>query len=383
MHSNEHEVLKQALRWRQAGHRTVLVTVLSTFGASPRPPGSLAVISERRLISGSVSGGCVEDDLVHEVASGAFWSNGRNGGGNVGNVGDDVAASAVDFTPRHVALRTYGRDAAERERYRLPCGNALRLAIEPFWSSDVAAQALTAMGERRLLVRRLDYATGKATLTPFAGEPDFNDDEQGLCHVLGPRHRLLLIGATEVSRYLLPIAQSLGYAVTVCDPRVEYTDAWPGDEEDVALRTDMPDDAVLAFGCDERTAVVTVTHDPKLDDLALMEALKSGAFYVGALGSPITTARRKDRLRLFDLSDEQVEALRGPVGLSIGSRSPAEIAVSIAAELVQVRRLMESGADALAPRQSRPAWIPSMGAQGDGASSACQAQSSQGTSGRA
>jgi len=318
MHSNEHEVLQQALRWREAGHRTVLVTVLSTFGASPRPPGSLAVISERGLITGSVSGGCVEDDLVHEVMRGVFWADEH--GGESGRV----------------ALRTYGRDAAERERYRLPCGNALRLAIEPCWSSDVVAQALSMMRERRLLMRRLDYASGEARITPFDGDMVFSDDAHGLCQVLGPRQRLLLIGATEVSRYLVPMAMSLGYAVSVCDPRVEYTGAWPHHDE-VTLLTDMPDDAVLAFACDARTAVVTVTHDPKLDDLALMEALKSRAFYVGALGSGVTTARRKERLRLFDLSESQIGALRGPVGLPIGSRSPAEIAVSIAAELVLVR----------------------------------------------
>lgn len=320
MHSNDHEVLAQALRWHQAGQRCVLVTVLSTFGASPRPPGAMAVISEQGLITGSVSGGCVEDDLVHEVMTGSLWAEGA---------------------PR-VALRTYGRDAAERERYRLPCGNALGLAIEPFWQPAVVEQAMQALHARQMVLRRLDYASGQVSLSPAREHADFSDDAQGLAHVLGPRHRLLLIGATEVSRYLLPMAQSLGYAVTVCDPRVEYTGAWQ--DLDATLVTDMPDDAVTAFACDARTAVVTVTHDAKLDDLALMEALKSPAFYVGALGSVITNARRRERLKQFDLSEQQVAAMRGPVGLPIGSRSPAEIAVSIAAELVQVRRQLETGA---------------------------------------
>ncbi|MFT3858681.1 MAG: XdhC family protein [Aquabacterium sp.] len=315
MYGNEHEVLAQALRWRQEGHRTVLATVLSTYGASPRPPGSLAVISERGLISGSVSGGCVEDDLVHEVMAGHFWRP----------------------DAERVALRTYGRDAAERERYRLPCGHALRLAIEPFWQTPPVETALQAMAARRLVLRRLDYATGEVQITQGAADAPFQDDAQGLCQVLGPRHRLLLIGATEVSRYLVPIATTLGYAVTVCDPRQEYTGAWPPDLP-CDLWTAMPDDAVQQFACDERTAVITVTHDPKQDDLALIEALQSRAFYVGALGSSANTERRKARLRAFDVSEAQVAALHGPVGLPIGSRSPAEIAVSIAAELVQVRR---------------------------------------------
>jgi len=338
MHSNDHEVLAQALRWHQAGHRTVLATVLSTFGASPRPPGSLAVISEHGLIGGSVSGGCVEDDLVHEVMSGSLWG-------------------APQSDQPRVALRTYGRDAAERERYRLPCGNALRLAIEPFWQPEVMMQALQRMRQRQLVARQLDYATGQVTLGDAQGKLDFHDDEHGLRQVLGPGLRLLIIGATEVSRYLLPIAQSLGYVVTICDPRSEYAGAWQPDA-DVKLITTMPDDAVAAFACDERTAVVTVTHDPKLDDLALMEALKSPAFYVGALGSSMTTARRKERLLQFDLNAQQVSALHGPVGLPIGSRSPAEIAVSIAAELIQIRRLLETGGDAVGTRQARPEWMP-------------------------
>lgn len=354
MHSNDHEVFEQALRWHQAGQRCVLVTVLSTFGASPRPPGAMAVISEQGLIMGSVSGGCVEDDLVHEVMAGGFW-----------------AAEA----PR-VAMRIYGRDAAERERYRLPCGNALRLAIEPFWQPDVIDQAMLALNARQMVLRRLDYATGRVSLSPAGDQADFTDDAQGLAHVLGPRHRLLIIGATEVSRYLLPIAQSLGYAVTICDPRVEYTGAW----HDLAatLVHNMPDDAVIAFACDARTAVVTVTHDPKLDDLALMEALRSPAFYVGALGSGITNARRRERLRQFDLSGQQVAAMRGPVGLPIGSRSPAEIAVSIAAELVQVRRLLETGADADADADAdslaRPGWqagAAPVGTEADTSLAAC------------
>lgn len=347
MHSNEHEVLQQALNWHAAGQRCVLVTVLRTFGASPRPPGAMAVISEQGLIVGSVSGGCVEDDLVHEVMSGALWHEPPAG------------------EPR-VLMRVYGRDAAERERYRLPCGNALRLAVEPFWDVAQAEQALHAIRAQQLVCKRLDYASGQARLTPAENARDFSDDDEGFSAILGPRHRLLIIGATEVSRYLLPIAQSLGYAVSLCDPRSEYTGAWqvPGQQEPSAtLLAGMPDDVVMAFGCDERTAVVTVTHDPKLDDLALMEALRTPAFYVGALGSSITTARRKERLRQFDLSADQVAQLRGPVGLPIGSRSPAEIAVSIAAELIQVRRLLETGEDAFVGRHVQAEWMPALGSQ--------------------
>lgn len=343
MHGNDQEVFEQALRWRQAGQRCVLVTVLRTFGASPRPPGAMAAISERGLIVGSVSGGCVEDDLVHEVMQGGFWHAPTQGHGDVAGV-----------PPMPVALRVYGRDAAERERYRLPCGNALRLAIEPGWQTDVIEQALQAIRSRQAVLRQLDYASGQAQLAPASRQSAFDDDATGFEQVLGPCCRLLLIGATEISRYLLPIARSLGFAVSICDPRREYTEAWQ--DTDAPLLPGMPDDAVLAFGCDERSAVITLTHDPKLDDMALMQALKSKAFYVGALGSHVTTAKRKARLLQLDLSPEQVAVLRGPVGLPIGSRAPAEIAVSIAAELVQVRRLLETGGKPLATHADGADW---------------------------
>lgn len=344
MRSNDQEVLEQALRWHQEGARSVLVTVLSTYGASPRPPGAMAVISEHGLIVGSVSGGCVEDDLMQEVMQGVFWTDDR--------------ADKQDANAPAVALRTYGRDAAERDRYRLPCGNALRLAIEGAWPVQDVQQALQTMAAGQSVRKHLAYATGavswQAQMLPASAPSsiDFTDDEHGFTVLLGPRHRLLLIGATEVSRYLLPIAQSLGYAVTICDPREEYTGAWS--DTQIHLIHDMPDDAVQAFGCDERTAVITVTHDPKLDDLALMEALQSPAFYVGALGSSMTTSKRKMRLQQFDVTAEQVARLKGPVGLPIGSRTPAEIAVSIAAELIQVRSLIGT------PdwRTERPNWIP-------------------------
>lgn len=335
MHSNDHSVLTQALAWREAGQRCVLITVRQTYGASPRPPGAMAAISEQGQIVGSVSGGCVEDDLLDEVRAGAFWAPG---------------APAV-------ALREYGRDAAERSRYRLPCGHSLKLAIETHWPTAPVAQALAAMAAHRPVLRRLRYDTGTVTLSlapeALAGHPALREDAEGLTAVWGPRLRLLLIGASEVARYLAPIAQALGYAVTVCDPREEYRLSWPS--SDVALTVGMPDDVVQAFACDARTAVVTVSHDPKLDDLALMEALRTPAFYVGALGSQANSRLRRDRLRLFDLGEPQLDRLHAPVGLAIGSRTPAEIAVSIAAELVAAQRAQEQADLVGRAAQAQPA----------------------------
>ncbi|MBV8465162.1 MAG: XdhC family protein [Burkholderiales bacterium] len=316
MYSNAQEVLEQALAWRRSGKRVALLTVLDTFGASPRPPGSMAAVSEDGVVVGSVSGGCVEDDLVRAVGTGEFWQ----------------AAAPV-------AVREYGVNAQDRARFRLPCGSALRVAIESRWASEVVESAMTAIQTRHAIRRSVHFETGVSSLSSADNAPYFAEDERAFHNVLGPRYRLLVIGASELGRYLVNIAQTLDYAVTVCDPRAEYADHW--DIAATAVARDMPDDVVNAFGCDDRTAVVAVTHDPKLDDLALMEALKTSAFYIGALGSLATNEKRRERLLGFDLTPEQVARLRGPVGINIGSRTPAEIAVSIAAELVQVRREME------------------------------------------
>jgi xanthine dehydrogenase accessory factor len=316
MYSNAQEVLEQALQWRRSGKRVALLTVLDTFGASPRPAGSMAAVCEDGVVVGSVSGGCVEDDLVRAVAANEFWQ------------------SALP-----VSIREYGQNAEDRARFRLPCGNSLRVAVEARWSSEIAEAALTAMQTRHAIRRSVQFETGMSSLSSADSATFFAEDERAFHTVIGPRYRLLVIGASELGRYLVNIAQTLDYAVTVCDPRAEYADHW-----DIAATTivrDMPDDVVTAFACDDRTAVVAVTHDPKLDDLALMEALKTPAFYVGALGSKASNEKRRERLLGFDVTLEQVSRLHGPVGINIGSRTPAEIAVSIAADLVQVRRALE------------------------------------------
>ena len=156
---------------------------------------------------------------------------------------------------------------------------------------------------------------------------------------------MLVIGASQLSKYLAQIAVGLDYQVTVCDPREEYTDTW--DVPGVTLVRTMPDDTVRAMRLDERCAVVALTHDPKLDDLALLEALKSPAFYVGALGSRANNAKRRERLREFDLSDAQIARLHGPIGLYIGSRTPPEIAISILAEVTAVKNAV--ALDAILP----------------------------------
>ena len=317
MYGNEREVLERLAQWLHEGHRAVLLTVLSTFGGSPRPPGSLAAIRDDGLIWGSVSGGCVEDDLVAELREGKLFQGAER-----------------------VSIRVFGADAEEQAKYRLPCGNRLRLAIERKVDPALLAMAINAMRSRRIVRRTVWFDNGRSLLTKGDEAPQFTEDAESFSHLLGPLDRVLLIGASELARYLANILPTLGFSVEICDPRPEYADSW--DLAEIPLTRAMPDDRVLALGGDRRTAVLAVSHDPKLDDLALMEALKTDSFYVGALGSVETTGKRRERLAEFDLTTEQLAKLHGPIGVAIGSRTPAEIAVSIAAGLIAARRERDS-----------------------------------------
>ena len=178
-------------------------------------------------------------------------------------------------------------------------------------------------------------ATGAVTVEPASRGDVFAFDGQQLVALFGPRWRLLIIGAGQLSRAVAQMALALDFEVICCDPRDEYNLTW--DVPGTTFSRAMPDDLVLELQLDPHSAVVAVTHDPKLDDLVLLEALKSPAFYIGALGSRGNTAVRRERLALFDLSPAEIDRLHGPIGLDIGSKTPAEIAVSIVAEIVAVK----------------------------------------------
>ena len=310
MDSVDLEVLKRCADWVGAGRAVLLVTVVKTWGSSPRPEGAMLAVRDDGLVEGSVSGGCIEDDIVDRVR--------REG-----------------MTTTKCEAVTYGVSADEARRFGLPCGGTIQLVLEPLTARSGIPALLAEIGTGRLVARRLDLATGTASLAPARATDGLAFDGKLLTTIHGPRYRMLVIGASQLSKYLAQIAVGLDYQVTVCDPREEYTATW--DIAGVALVTTMPDDTVHALKLDERSAVVALTHDPKLDDLALMEALKSPAFYVGALGSRANNAKRRERLKEFDLTDAEIARLHGPIGLYIGSRTPPEIAVSILAEITAVK----------------------------------------------
>jgi xanthine dehydrogenase accessory factor len=304
------EVLRKSAEWLRSGTRVLLVTVVKTWGSSPRPPGALLAVREDGIVVGSVSGGCIEDDIVERSR--------REG--------------AYITRPQAV---TYGVSAEDARKFGLPCGGTIQLVLEPLTVESRIDDLLDAVEHGRLVQRKLDLDTAAVSLAPASAGDALAFDGQTLSTVHGPRYRMLVIGAGQLSKYLAQIAVGLDYQVTVCDPREEYTETW--DVAGITLVKTMPDDTVIAMKLDERCAVVALTHDPKLDDLALMEALKSPAFYVGALGSRANNAKRRERLREFELSSEEIARLHGPIGLYIGSRTPPEIAVSILAEITAVK----------------------------------------------
>ncbi len=312
MDSLDKQVLDAARQWAAAGHRFMLVTVARTWGSAPRPPGAWMAVRDDGQVIGSVSGGCIEDDMIRRIGAGEF---------------------AGETLPR--VLR-YGVTADEAHRFGLPCGGTLELVLEPAPDTGLLAELAERIGGGQLARRQVSLIDGTVSIDSGSAGDSLQWDGETLLTQHGPAWRLLIIGAGQISCYLATMALALGYRVYICDPRGEYADGWnvPGSERIMA----MPDDAVTELALDPRSAVVALTHDPKLDDLALLEALKSPAFYVGALGSKANNGKRRERLlQYFDLSQAEVDRLHGPVGLPIGSRTPPEIAVAILAEMMAVK----------------------------------------------
>jgi len=310
MDSIDLEVLHASAQWIRDGFQCEYVTVVRTWGSSPRPEGATMAIRSDGLVVGSVSGGCIEDDLI-------------------------AAVREKGITRTKPEVVTYGISADEAHRFGLPCGGTIQLVVEPLGLHSRMEELLARAQRRELTRRTLDLDSGAVTLSAASPEDQLCMADGALVTVHGPRLRMLIIGAGQLSQFLAQIAVGLEYQVTVCDPREEYRGSWSLPGVDVVHA--MPDDVVLDMKLDSRSAVIALTHDPKLDDLALMEALKTDAFYVGAIGSRVNNARRRERLREFDLSEEQIAKLHGPIGIYIGSKTPYEIAVSILAELTAVK----------------------------------------------
>jgi xanthine dehydrogenase accessory factor len=312
-------VLRTLRAWRQAGQRALLATVVRTWGSSPRPVGSIMALCEDGSVVGSVSGGCIEDDLISRYTQ-AYSSK-------------DPGKHLPSGPPQ---LIKYGVSADEAHRFGLPCGGTLELLLEFDPEASVLDQLVSALEQGQLMQRCVRLADGYASVHAASAPAELSLSNTELLNSFGPEYRMLLIGAGPLTEYLATMALFSGFAVSVCDPRQEYRGAWQ--LAGVQWSTDMPDDFVKSFKPDRRSCVVALTHDPKLDDLALLEALQTPAFYVGAIGSRRNNAARHSRMmEHFEQTELSLQRLRGPIGIYIGSKTPPEIAVSIMAEIVAVK----------------------------------------------
>lgn len=314
IYANERELLETALTWLNQDHSVAMVTVIRTWGSSPRPVGSLMIIREDGVHHGSVSGGCVEEDLVSRYREGQLAGQ---------------LPTIID----------YGVNRQQAARYGLPCGGRLELVVEQLDNVIQLELLLSKMSKNELVTRRLCLNTGEVSLHGASASDEFSYSEENVQKVFGPRWQMLLIGAGHLSSNVARIALLLDYRIIVCDPRAEYRDAWLESEigKVTEYTSEMPDDAVRRYTQPSRSIVIALTHDPKLDDMGLVEALSADLFYVGAIGSAANNHQRRQRLRELGITPEEIERLHAPVGLKIGSHTPAEIAVSILAEITALR----------------------------------------------
>jgi len=325
MQSVDKEVIKSLLEWLKSGKQCWLSTVIETWGSSPRPKGSLLACNSDSRIVGSLSGGCVEEDLLEKLLTGELATN-------------------------NPQFFQYGVTNEEAEKFGLPCGGNLDIIVEPQAPTESVIKHFEkieeALENRQLIERTVDLiqSTMSTRETKDFKNLSWDKSSQRLVHTYGPRQHLFIIGAGMVSKYLAEFALTLEYHVTVCDPRSDFIDDFG--IQGVQLIRDMPDDAVLKHANDDSTAIVALTHDPRIDDMGLMVALETNAFYIGAMGSTRTSASRRERLAELDISPESLDKLHAPIGLPIGSKTPPEIAIAILAEITAVKSQTKKLAEA-------------------------------------
>ncbi|MFT6757281.1 MAG: xanthine dehydrogenase accessory factor [Chitinophagales bacterium] len=314
MHSADRQVIEQIDQWLQAVSDCWLCTIIATKGSSPRPVGSLLAINSLGASCGSVSGGCIEDDIAKQILN-------------------------QQLPISKPSVLSYGIDASENERLGLPCGGELKLLVQPIVASthnqQQFKQILSAISQRKCISRESNIDDNFSTLTPTPSfhQLDYSGDK--ITHCFGPHFQMLLIGAGQLSKVLAELALAMDYKVIVCDPRPELIEHW--DVDNVEAIFDTPDQLISKQGNDLQSVIISLTHVNAIDDLAIASALKTDAFYVGALGSMRTSDSRRQRLLAQGFNEQQLNRLHAPVGLFIGSKTPLEIAVSIMAELTSLR----------------------------------------------
>lgn len=318
-------LLARAAEWHRDGHGVAMAFVIQTWGSSPRPVGSVMIVRDDLAVEGSVSGGCVEGAVI------------------------DAASDAI--ADGHGQRLDFGVADARAWEVGLSCGGKIAVLVTPVAKTGLAPDRLSALAkdilERRPSTLWLNASNG-ALLDRDEGSEEGNDlqpeasylspDEEIFTYRQTPPRRLVVIGGVHITQFLAPMAEQAGYDVTIIDPRAVFSTEvrFPG----MTCITAWPDEAMKDLKLDSRTAVVTLTHDPKIDDPGLVEALRSEVFYIGCLGSRRTHAARCDRLAEAGFAEDDIVRLHGPAGLDIGAKTPAEIAVSILGQVIAVERVV-------------------------------------------
>lgn len=320
MLSSQQQIITRVAEWLQAGKSVWLCTILKTWGSSPRPIGSMMACTLDGELVGSISGGCIEEDFLEQLQDGSLKSQ-------------------FDEQGRPFLVK-YGMTAEEQARLKLPCGGQLHVLLEYLEPGSKTTPVFThisdALGRHRKISRIVDMNSGDIQYADTATDESVVIEGSVLTHSLSPHYKLLLLGAGDVARYVAEMALALDYDVTLCDPRPKYLDNWH--VEGVKTTSRLPDDIVREQFSNPYSGIIALAHDPRVDDMALMEALKTDAFYIGAMGSDRTSAKRRERLPELGLSEQEINRLHAPIGFEIGSKRPAEIAISIMAEVTAVKQ---------------------------------------------
>jgi len=316
MLSSQQQIIGRTLQWLGSEQSVWLCTILKTWGSSPRPVGAMMACTPEGDLIGSISGGCIEEDFLEQLRNGQLKQRFHEEG-------------SVPFVVK------YGVTAEEQARLKLPCGGQLHVLLELIEPTDqnkgMFARLLDALEQHTSISRIVNLESGAISTADESRDDAVVIQGNRMSHSLSPMYRLLLLGAGDVAKYVAEMARALEYDVTLCDPRPNYLDNW--EVEGVEKTSRLPDDVVRERFSNPYSGIVALAHDPRVDDMALMEALKTKAFYVGAMGSERTSAALRERLPELGLSQEEIERLHAPIGFQIESKTPAEIAISIMAEV--------------------------------------------------
>jgi xanthine dehydrogenase accessory factor len=307
MQNSDLEVLQSAIEWLESGFDVELVTLVKCWGSAPRPVGSLAIVRSDGVLVGSVSGGCIEKEL-----------------------------STLLRKQDSVNLIRHEVSDEQARQFGLPCGGSLDLVFEKLTDHDQLREMMVLIEEQKSVCREVNLNTGCVEISLVNQGQEFSFDGHSVKRVFGSAWSLLITGAGQLSRFVAQIGAALDYEILICEPRELFSKAW--NPTDGRLDSRWPDEVIASVKPDHKWAILALSHDANLDDLAVVDGLSSDAFYVGSLGSKKTSnARRKRLSEVFGIDNDRLEKLHGPIGLPIGSQTPAEIAISILAEITAVR----------------------------------------------